>query len=179
MESDIQQAVVQSTRHLFTLMLNLNVDIETSLCRLDTDEDRVISSIQIQGKTPGRLTIIIPVSTAERFAELFTGSTPPLHRIQILDAASEIISMVAGGAAARRQAHAPDFDRAESTLASAGRWKPMENCDSVDLPFITECGEFRIRIELPIVTHPNPIKTSLDSMFHDSTPMTIPQEQHS
>lgn len=156
MEPDLFTPFIQSARHVFATMLQVEVDVLEPRPKSGRHEPHAVSAmIELKGGCEGSMVLGFEQDAAERLVALMTGTHTPSHSAECADALGELASIVACGAKALLSEGFTSASLPRVVLDAepmADRTMPP----AVVLPCVTDCGRFVI--EVSILGHgPSPV----------------------
>jgi CheY-specific phosphatase CheX len=154
MESRLRAPFVGAIQHVFDTLFQMGVETEVrGPVSPFRDEPRVSGLLTLAGDVEGVVLLSAPLPTAERLACLFLGrDDPPEDHDQLRDAVGEILSMIAGAAAAELDPELRLEIGCHSVAVGSGPRKFRSTDRTLSIPCATELGELMLDIAVDEVS---------------------------
>ena len=152
---------IKSTRNIFEMMLQLQVEIgEPTIKQPGQASHDVSAIISFTGDFEGSVVLSFPEATACRVVSLFTGSDITEPNDDLTDAVGELVNMIAGSAKAqfegkKVQISCPNVVVGRSHVVQGGR-----DAICVLIPCDCDCGDFCVEVAMKAASAPAGNQTS-------------------
>lgn len=148
MDASYIAAFVESTRTVFTTMLNLAVTCNAPMreSAIPTDHADISGIIGLSGDVQGTVILSFPRQTALRMVERFVGSALAEESEDFADAIGELVNMVSGGAKGRFVGRDVSISCPTVVVGSGHKVQQMSDAFCIRIPCGSELGNFSVEV---------------------------------
>lgn len=140
---------IKSTRNIFEMMLQLNVETgEPSIKKMGDASFDISAIISFTGDFEGSVVLSFPEACAFRVVSLFTGTEVTKADHDLADAVGELVNMIAGGAKAQFEGKKVDISCPNVVIGQNHVVQGGKDNVCVILPCSCECGDFNIEVAM-------------------------------
>ncbi len=149
MDTSYIPPIMKSLTHVFSTMLNLNVELGKATLSPDPTAAHDVSAIiGFSGEYRGSLVLAFPTVVAERVVALFIGEETSPESDDFSDAIGELANMVAGNAKVGFEGRKVMISCPSVIMGASHRIRQSKDMPVVQIPADCECGKFIIEVSL-------------------------------
>lgn len=148
MDASYVMPFVESTRTVFSTMIGLEVTCQQPVlqCTIPSAKSDVSGIIGLSGDVMGVVVLCLPMDSALRIVEKFTGEAFAPDSEDFGDAIGEVVNMISGAAKAKFEGKSVNISCPSVVVGAGHQVKQMSDAACLQIPCETECGPFAVEV---------------------------------